>query len=76
MLVLTRKCNESIRIGNDIVISVLESSGGQTKIGISAPRRIPVHREEVYKRIKAENRASLVSDINQPDMLKGLIKGS
>ena len=74
MLVLTRKCDESIRIGNNIVIKVLETSSGHTKLGISAPREIPVHREEVYERIQKENQASLVSKEFEPDSLKELLK--
>jgi len=55
MLVLTRKENESIMIGDNIEIKVLELRENQVKIGIEAPRSIPVHRKEVYLSIKAEN---------------------
>jgi len=75
MLVLTRKCDESIRIGNNIIIKVLETSSGHTKLGITAPKEIPVHREEVYLRIQEENKASLISDSVNPDMLKDLFGG-
>ncbi len=74
MLVLTRKTEESIRIGNNIVITVLESSNGHTKLGINAPREVPVHREEVYKRIKAKNKASLFNDKLNTEMLKSFSK--
>ncbi len=55
MLVLTRKEDESIMIGDNIEIKVLEIRENQVKIGIEAPRSIPVHRKEVYLSIKAEN---------------------
>lgn len=48
MLVLTRKLNQSIMIGDDIVITVLEISGSQIRLGIDAPRNVAVHREEVW----------------------------
>ncbi len=56
MLVLTRKRDESIIIGDEIRVTVVDVRGDQVKLGIDAPRRIPVHREEIYKEIQAENR--------------------
>lgn len=53
MLILTRKIGESLLIGDDISITILNSYGNQVKIGVSAPKSVPVHREEVYRRIKA-----------------------
>jgi carbon storage regulator len=53
MLVLTRKVGEVIMIGDDIVVEILHVCGGQVRIGITAPIDIPVHRREVYDRIKA-----------------------
>lgn len=65
MLVLTRKRDESIIIGDDIRVTIVEVRGDQVKVGIDAPRAIPVHREEVYKEILAENRrAALSADID------------
>jgi carbon storage regulator len=52
MLVLTRKTNQSIMIGDDIEISVLSTSGEKVRIGISAPRSVPVFRKEIYVEIK------------------------
>ncbi len=56
MLVLTRRANQSIIIGNDIVVTVLEIRGDQVRLGITAPRSVSVHREEVYAEIQRENR--------------------
>lgn len=54
MLVLTRRIGESLMIGDDMTLTVLEIRGTQVRLGIKAPRNIPVHREEVYERIKRE----------------------
>ena len=54
MLVLTRKTNQSIMIGDEIEISVLGVSGDKVRIGISAPKNVPVFRKEVYVSIQAE----------------------
>ena len=55
MLVLTRRHDESIMIGDDIEIKVLEVRENHVKLGISAPRKVPVHRREVYLAIQKEN---------------------
>ena len=55
MLVLTRKAGESIVIGNQIRLTILEIQGRQIRLGIEAPAEVPVHRGEVYERIKREN---------------------
>ncbi|MFO7752546.1 MAG: carbon storage regulator CsrA [Desulfobacteraceae bacterium] len=55
MLVLTRKAGEKIRIGNDIVLSVLEVDGGTVKMGIDAPRDVDILRMEVFEKIQREN---------------------
>ena len=52
MLVLTRRANQSIIIGDDVVVTVLEVRGDQVRIGITAPRNVTVHREEVYKQLR------------------------
>ena len=55
MLILTRKVGESLLIGDDVSITVLNVRGNQVKIGVKAPKTVSVHREEIYKRIqKAE----------------------
>ena len=58
MLILTRKVNETVMIGNDVTITVLGVNGSQVRIGVSAPKNIAVHREEIYDRIKREQPSS------------------
>lgn len=55
MLVLTRKLKESIKIGDDIEITVLSVSGDQVKIGINAPKSVEIHRMEIYNEIQKAN---------------------
>ena len=52
MLILTRKVGESLLIGDDVSITILNVRGNQVKIGVKAPKEISVHREETYQRIK------------------------
>ena len=56
MLALSRKQGESIMIGGDIEITILESKGDQVKIGISAPKSVPIYRKEIYAQIQEANR--------------------
>lgn len=58
MLVLSRKINQSVMIGDDIEIILLETKGDTAKIGIVAPRDVKVFRQEIYQAIKAENQKS------------------
>ena len=58
MLVLTRRLNQSIKIGDDIEITVIEVRGDQVRLGVAAPRDVSVHRKEVYLQIQQENRAA------------------
>ena len=62
MLALTRKKGESLVVNNNIEITVLDIRGDQIKIGISAPKNVPVYRKEVYLQIQKENEASLKAD--------------
>lgn len=62
MLALSRKKNESIVINNDIEISVLDIKGDQVKIGIMAPKSIPVYRKEVYLQIQESNKVASQAD--------------
>ncbi|WP_066290388.1 carbon storage regulator CsrA [Bacillus sp. FJAT-29937] len=64
MLVLTRKLNEAIRIGEDIEIKILSIEGEQIKIGIDAPKNIEIHRKEVYLAIQQENQKAAQTSIS------------
>ena len=70
MLVLSRKPNESIMIGNDIEVKIVEVKGDYVKLGITAPKCIPVHRKEIYEAIQRENIQAIqtsVTDLTQLD---------
>ncbi|MBI4385219.1 carbon storage regulator CsrA [Candidatus Parcubacteria bacterium] len=54
MLVLTRRLGERIKIGDDVVVVVLEIKGGQVRLGIDAPQSVPVHREEIWQKIQQQ----------------------
>jgi carbon storage regulator len=66
MLILTRKPQESLHIGDEIVVTVLSAQGNQVRLGIRAPTHIGVHREEVYRRIQAEKRAAVKASPAHP----------
>lgn len=70
MLVLTRKVGESIRIGDDIAVRVLDIQRGQVRFAIDAPREIPVHREEIYRLVQEQNlrAATAARDLNPTDL--------
>ncbi len=71
MLVLARRLNESIMIGDDIEVVVIDIKGDQVKLGIKAPRKITVHRKEIYQEIKQENIAAMGSEFD-PNKLRDL----
>ena len=66
MLVLTRRANQSIVVGGDVVITVLEVRGDQVRLGIKAPRHVSVHREEVHAAIEQENRRAASTGSTPP----------
>lgn len=68
MLVLSRKKNESIMIGDDIEIVVVEIKGDQIKLGVKAPKNVTVHRAEVYEEIQLENKKAATA----PKQIAGL----
>lgn len=72
MLVLTRHANQSIMIGQDVVITVLEVRGDQVRIGIKAPRHVEVHREEVFAALQRANRSAASPSAEALGALEGL----
>ncbi|HEX5489129.1 MAG TPA: carbon storage regulator CsrA [Rhodanobacteraceae bacterium] len=60
MLILTRRVGETLMIGDQVTVTVLGVKGNQVRIGITAPKDIAVHREEIYQRIKQEHEAGVV----------------
>lgn len=77
MLVLTRKLGESIRIGDSIVVKIVDLDGRHVKLGIEAPKNVTVNREEIYERIQRENQAaSDTKDNALANIVKALRKDS
>ncbi|GMU47724.1 MAG: hypothetical protein AMXMBFR26_25060 [Porticoccaceae bacterium] len=58
MLILTRRVGETLVIGDDVTVTVLGVKGNQVRLGVNAPRDLPVHREEIYERIQQEKRSA------------------
>ena len=71
MLALSRKKGEALMINNDIEITILEVKGEQVKIGISAPKQVPVYRKEVYIQIQEANKEA--SNVTGVEQLAGLL---
>jgi carbon storage regulator len=55
MLILTRRVTESLKIGNDVTVTIIGIKGNQVRVGVSAPKDVAVHREEIFERIRSEN---------------------
>jgi len=70
MLALSRKTGESIVIGNDIEITVLEIRGDQVKLGINAPKSVPIYRKEIYVQIQEANKEAVKETLNPDDLAK------
>ena len=66
MLIITRRPGEKIMIGDDIVVHVIEIVGNSVRIGIEAPRSIPVYREEIWNAVREENRAAAEATPDTP----------
>ena len=62
MLILTRKVGEALMVGDDVNITVLGVKGNQVRIGVSAPKEVAVHREEIYQRIQKEKNQGIKSE--------------
>ena len=58
MLIITRRAGERIMVGDDVVVEIMEIVGNSVRIGIRAPRSVPVYREEIYTAVRDENRAA------------------
>ena len=71
MLALTRKKGEALVINNNIEITVLEIRGDQIKIGITAPKDVPIYRKEVYLQIQEENKAAI--SVDSTEIFKNLL---
>lgn len=76
MLVLTRKLNEVIQIGEDIEIKIVGIEGDQIKLGITAPKEIDVHRKEIYLEIQKENQEAINNGLDLLHILKSQEKNT
>jgi carbon storage regulator len=65
VLIITRRPGEKIIVGDDVVIEVIEVSGSSVRVGIQAPKSIPVYREEIWQSVKQENAAAAAADPEQ-----------
>ena len=75
MLALARKLNKSIVIGNNIEITLLEIKGDQIKVGINAPKSVPIYRKEIYEQIQEENKKAAQAKVDMGS-LKNLFPGN
>lgn len=73
MLALSRKINESVMLGNDVEVTILEIKGDQVKVGINAPKSIPIYRKEIYIQIQQANQDA-VSKTVSAQALEELLK--
>lgn len=64
MLALSRKINESIVLGNDVEVTILEIKGDQVKIGINAPKSVPIYRKEIYLQIQQSNQEAARENVS------------
>jgi len=76
MLILTRKLGESVTIGDDIKITILGVRGRQVRLGIIAPHKVAIHREEIYFKIQEENRRAVESRVDEVASIAQLWKES
>ena len=62
MLILTRRVNETVMIGDEITLTVLSINNNQVRLGVNAPRHVPVHREEIYEKIRHQSQPASGTD--------------
>jgi carbon storage regulator len=74
MLVLTRKKDESVIVGNSIEVKILEVRGDHVSLGFSAPRQIPIYRKEVFEAIQSENRQAVGPGAGQIEKIQTLLR--
>ncbi|MEW1959832.1 carbon storage regulator CsrA [Kineococcus sp. NPDC059986] len=74
MLVLTRKAGESVVIGDEVVVRVLEVRGDVVRVGIDAPRDVQVHRQEVYEAVREANIAASTASEEAITALQGIVR--
>ena len=65
MLIITRRPGEKIMIGDDVVVEVIEVSGSSVRVGIAAPKSVPVYREEIWAAVKEENAAAAAANVTE-----------
>ncbi len=75
MLILSRRLNESIMIGDEVEVTITEIKGDQVKLGINAPKQIKVHRKEIYLAIQKENIDASKSAVDKIEEIGGILKG-
>jgi len=74
MLILTRKLGESVTIGDDIKITILGVRGRQVRLGIIAPQKVTIHREEIYFKIQEENKRAADTRVDEVSRIASIIK--
>jgi carbon storage regulator len=74
LLILTRKIGETVAIGDEVKVRVVDVKGRQVRLGITAPPALAVHREEVFQRIQEQNRRSVAPALSDLEALAGLLR--
>ncbi|MCX7914395.1 MAG: carbon storage regulator CsrA [Thermodesulfovibrionales bacterium] len=74
MLVLTRKISESIKIGDNITITIIDINSNQVKLGIDAPQAMKIYRQELYEKIKNENRLAVELSMEEFTKIKEVLQ--